>query len=191
MSRSRFAAADAFAVTSSDRRRSTTAPIRAMIVSVLLAVGAQATAAEPAAQPQAVPPTVAVGDSLPALPLRDQHDAEVRIDASTRIVLFTRDMDGGGFVKDALADNGSEMLKKAHAVYVSDVSRMPGFVRSTFALPSLRRREYPVVLDEGGTVTAALPYREGEATILALDAGKIAAVSFAKSAAEVTAALGD
>jgi len=194
MSCSRYVAANALPAIAIRGRSGGTAIVHAMVVASLLAVGGLASAAEPAAQataqPEAAPPTVAVGDPLPALPLRDQHDVEARVDASTRIVLFTRDMDGGGFVKEALAAGGNEMLKKAQAVYVSDVSRMPGFVRSAFALPSMRRREYRVVIDEGGTVTATLPYREGEATVLKLDGGKIAAVSFAKSAAEVAAALG-
>ena len=82
------------------------------------------------------------------------------------------------------------MLKAASAVYVSDVSRMPGFILSTFALPSIRRRTYPVVLDKGGTVTASLPYREGKATLLTLDEGKITAVSFARLGGQGHAALG-
>lgn len=189
MSCSRFAAGNDSLATPCEERRGRARTLRTMVVAFLLAVGVAASAADPAPQPAPAPPTVVVGDALPALPLRDQHDAEVRIDASTRIVLFTRDMDGGGCVKEALAENGDAMLKTAQAVYVSDVSRMPGFVRSAFALPSLRRRTYPVVLDEGGIVTATLPYSEGKATILTLDAGKIAAVSFASSAAEVGAAL--
>lgn len=190
MSCFRFAAGNDSLAIPCEERRGTARGLRAMVVAALLAVGGFASAADPAPQPPPAPPTVEVGDVLPALPLRDQHDAEVRINPSTRIVLFTRDMDGGGHVKEALAENGDAMLKTAEAVYVSDVSRMPGFVRSAFALPSLRRRTYPVVLDEAGTVTATLPYSEGKATVLKLDAGKIAAVSFASSAAEVAAALG-
>ena len=98
-------------------------------------------------------------------------------------------MDGGALVKEALAEDGRARLEAAAAVYVSDISRMPGFVRSAFALPSLRRRDYPVLLDETGEATRALPSMEGKATLLRLDGGRVAGVAFASSAAEVLAAL--
>ena len=162
----------------------------ALALALLLANGAPAGAADAASPPESPPPALAVGDALPPLPLRDQHGGEARIGDSTRTLLFTRDMDGGAFVKEALAEDGSAMLSAAQAVYVSDVSRMPGFVRSAFALPSLRRRSYAVALDETGVETRALPYREGRAAILSLESGRITAISFASSSAEVRAALG-
>lgn len=134
-------------------------------------------------------PVLAVGDSLPALVLHDQNGAEVKVDAGTRLLLLTRDMDGGGVVKEALAEGGKEKLAASGAVYVSDVSRMPGFVRSAFAMPSLRKRPYPVLLDESGDITKTLPWVEGQATLLTLEAGKIVAVTTLPTAAALTAAL--
>lgn len=159
---------------------------RLLLAAVLLAVGAPVFADSGAA---AAPHVLAVGDAVPALALRDQHDADVQVDASTRVLLLTRDMTGGGLVKESLAENGKEMLTAAGAVYVSDVSRMPGLVLSAFALPSLRKRPYPIALDRSGDVTSVLPSADAKATVLSLDAGKIRAVTFAATSAEVTAAL--
>lgn len=159
---------------------------RLLLAAVLLAVGAPVMADSGTA---VAPRVLAVGDAVPAFAFRDQHDAALPIDAATRVLLFTRDMSGGGLVKEALAENGKELLTAAGAVYVSDVSRMPGLVLSAFALPSLRKRPYPIALDRSGDVTSVLPSADGKATVLALDAGKIRAITFAATSAEVTAAL--
>ena len=153
-----------------------------MLAAVLLVMAARAFA-DPA------PAVLAVGDALPPLALRDQNDVDVRIDAATRLVLFTRDMSSGGLVKEALAEGGKETLAAAHAVYVSDVSGMPSLVRSAFALPGLRKRPYPVALDEGGTATRTLPFRAGQVTVLALAAGKVTAIGFAATSTDLAALL--
>jgi len=151
----------------------------------LVLVAASAVAAEP----DKGPPSLSIGDPVPAIALRDQNGAELRVDPSTRILVFTRDMEGGKLTKEAFAEEGSTMLTKAGAVYLSDVSGMPALVRSMFAMPAMKKRPYPVAIDESGEATAALPSREGKVTILTLDAGRITAITFAASAAEVRAAL--
>ena len=160
----------------------------AMACVLLACSGGGALADEAAANvPKAAP--LAVGDAAPLVTLADQHGGTVHVDAATRLVLFTRDTDGGAFVKDALADGGTDTLASAGAVYLSDVSRMPGLVRSMFAMPSLKKRPYAVGLDDKGDATASLPFRDGFATVLTLDGGKVTAISFVASVADVRAAL--
>jgi hypothetical protein len=113
--------------------------------------------------------TLAVGSSLPPRTLPDQHGTLHAIDESVRLVLFTRDMQGGGVVKDALQGEGRRFLEGHRAVYVSDVSRMPGLIRAAIAKPRLRGRGYPILLDEEGTATADFPAAEGRATLLFLE----------------------
>lgn len=156
------------------------------IVSATLFVAAGAFAGDEAAQAAV---TVKVGDAFPSLQLKDQHDAPVTIGPATRLVLFSRDMDGGGHVKEALAEDGRSRLEDRGAVYIADVSGMPGFVRSAFALPSMRKRPYPIALDETGSATASLPAEEGKATVLVLEDGRITSVTFAGSSADVLGAL--
>lgn len=173
------------------RHGSTVGSSACAVVVALLAVGVVLDDAALAADPPAsqAAETVAVGDPMPSLSLNDQHGTPAVVDAATRVVLFTRDMDGGKLVKEVLADDGAAQLVAAGAVYVSDVSAMPGLIRSMFALPSLRKRPYSIVLDEEGRQTSALPGQEGRATVLTLDSGRITAVSFAGTTAEVRAAL--
>jgi hypothetical protein len=136
-----------------------------------------------------VPQLLQPGDALARVALEDQNGIPRLVDSSTRIVVFTRDMSGGEIVKQAFAGLRSAALEANHVACVCDVSGMPWLVRSMFALPGLRKRLYPVMLDESGEATRAFPYREGKASILVLDSGIIASVAYAGTGDEVTAAL--
>jgi hypothetical protein len=131
----------------------------------------------------------AVGSVLPALSLEDQHGETRTLDASVRVVLFSRDMDGGGVVKQALADDGPDFLGRNRAVYVTDVSAMPGLVLRLMARPAMRRRPYPMLLDEQGDATADFPSQKGKATLLFLEHSKVLRVAYAGTAAELREAL--
>jgi len=131
-----------------------------LLVAVLLAGGAVAQG------PQIVP------DRLAAFELADQHGAAHRVDGSVRVLVLSRDMDGGAVVRGALERQGeaaAAFLAERGAVYVADVSRMPGLVRSLIAIPRMRGRPYAVLLDTTGETTAALPSQEGRATVLWLE----------------------
>ena len=120
--------------------------------------------------------------------LPDQHGASRAVDASVRILVLSRDMDGGAVVREALAkqgDGAAAFLAARGAVYAAAVSRMPGLVRTLFALPRMRARPYPVLLDERGAATAGLPSREGMATVLWLDALHPVRADFAGSPDEL------
>jgi len=137
--------------------------------------------------------TLAVGSAFPALGLEDQHGTRHAIDASVRAVLFSRDMDGGGVIRKALdaplEKDALAFLARHGAVCVADVSRMPGLIRRAIARPRLRRRPYPLLLDEEGPATAALPSAEGKATLIRLDALRIVAVEHYDSPEALRAAL--
>lgn len=134
--------------------------------------------------------TLGVGAKLPPIALVDQHDVATTIAPQTRVVLFTRDMDGGDLVKAALADDGApRRLAEAQAVVVADIARMPGVITTLFALPAMRKRSYRMLLDHDGKATAMLPSEEGRVTVLTLDDGTITQVTYADSAAAVRAAL--
>lgn len=131
----------------------------------------------------------APGDSLARVELPDQHGVTHSLDESIRRVVFTREMKAGRVAKAALEEEGPELLERSAALYVSDVSRMPGLVRSLFAMPSLRRRAYPVLLDFEGETTARFPSEPGRVTVLRLDALSVTGVEFLETPEALRAAL--
>lgn len=132
---------------------------------------------------------LSVGSTLSPRSLPDQHGIVHAIDESVRLVLFSRDMKGGGVVKEALQTDGRGFLERHHALYVSDVSRMPGLIRAAIAKPRLRGRGYPILLDEEGTATADLPAAEGKATLLFLEKLRVTRVEQVGSVEELRRAL--
>ena len=131
----------------------------------------------------------AAGDLLPQLDLKDQHDQARAVDGEVRFLLFSRDMDGGGVIRDALAASDGQLLQDASAVYVADISGMPAFVRRMFALPGLRRRPYPILLDPDGSKTSRIPSAAGKATVLGLTRLRIRDVRFVDSPDALVGAL--
>jgi hypothetical protein len=131
--------------------------VRALAVSAVLA--ADAAFAEP----------YAVGDPIESFTLDDQHGKRHTVDGSVKVILFSRDMEGGDILKQALADVDPEYLNGKQAVYVADISRMPRLIATMFAIPAMRDRPYSMLLDRDGEITARLPNAEGQATLIFLD----------------------
>ncbi len=111
----------------------------------------------------------AVGDEIEPFTLEDQHGESRTVDASVKVILFSRDMEGGDFLKQGLADVAPEYLNGKKAVYVADISGMPGLIARMFAIPAMRDRPYSMLLDRDGETTARLPDVEGQATLIFLD----------------------
>ena len=122
-----------------------------------------------------------VGSRISPLSAEDQHGAPHRVDASVRVVLFSRDMQGGDVLKSALAEADPDLLDRAGAVYVADISRMPRLVTRLFALPGMRRRPYRMLLDRDGSLTRDFPDMEGKATLMHLDALRITDIEYVES----------
>src|SRR5262245_10660509 len=74
----------------------------------------------------------AVGDAIAPLTLEDQHGKSRTVDDSVKVLLFSRDMDGGDVLKKGLADVEPGYLDGKSAVYVADISRMPGLIAKMF-----------------------------------------------------------
>jgi hypothetical protein len=138
---------------------------------------------------EAAAATLGPGMTLPALTLTDQHDAAATIGPDVRLVLYTRDMDGADIVEEALAENGAALLEGAHAVTVSDISRMPGVITRLFALPAMRKRPYRMILDRDGAPTADFPWEEDKVTALFLEQMKIQRVEYVDTPAALRALL--
>jgi hypothetical protein len=141
------------------------------------------------AAPRAHAEPYAANSVLPKIELPDQHGAPRAIDETVRVVIFTRDMDAGKIVKEAGEKAGPGPLSTNGVVYVADLSGMPGVIRDLFAMPKLRDRPYPLLVDVEGEKTAGFPSAEGRPTVLVLDKLKVVSASNPNSVDELLAAI--
>lgn len=129
------------------------------------------------------------GTTLSAFSMPDQHDAKHTVDDSVRMIVFAADMDGGDISKEALAQDGAKMLSDAGALYIADISGMPAMIAKMFAVPAMRRRGYPVLLDRDGSRTRGWPRVPGQLTVIALDRLTVRNVTQVGSVADLRAQL--
>ena len=141
------------------------------------------------ALPAAASP-VAVGQPLPTLTLQDQHGQDWRIQPDTRLVLLAAGRTASNTVLTVLGGQPKGFLASQRAVYLADMSRMPGFVTRTFALPSLREQpfRFGVSLDE--RVLADWPAQPDAVLLIDLEQGRVSRTRSAGSEAELRTALG-
>jgi hypothetical protein len=133
--------------------------------------------------------TYGAGARLPRATLFDQFGVEHTLDESLGLVLFSRDMDGGAILREVLARD-PDALQKLRAVYVADISGMPGVIANTMAVPRMRKRPYPTLLDRDGEVSAAFPSRPGNATLIWLEQLRVRAVLHVESVPQLREAIG-
>lgn len=136
----------------------------------------------------AAPPQL--GQALPPVAVKDQHEQDWRIKPDTQLLLFAAGRKASNLALAVLGSQPKGFLATRHAVYLADMSKMPGFVTRTFALPSLREQPFAVgvVLDE--KLLADWPRQDDAVTLIRLKDGQVAGVDYAKTEAQLRGALG-
>lgn len=125
-------------------------------------------------------------NSITKIELTDQFGQKQVVDDATKILIFAHDMAGSEIVEQALEQFDADNLATINAVYLADISGMPSLIASLFAIPSMRDRAYPIMLDKEGDVSKMLRVKEEQVTVIFLDSLAIQKVRFAASAAELT-----
>jgi hypothetical protein len=78
---------------------------------------------------------VVLEQPLPALTLQDQHSQPWGVKADTRLVVFAAGRKPSNLVMEVLGAQAKGFLESRQAVYVADMSRMPGFVTPPLLCP--------------------------------------------------------
>lgn len=78
--------------------------------------------------------------------LPDQFNNDVALSSSTRklIIVFTKEH--GHMVNAFLETKPKGYLKSHRALLMADISKMPTAIRNMFAIPSLKKSDYPTAL---------------------------------------------
>lgn len=113
------------------------------------------------------------GERLAPWTLLDQFDVPYTLNEETRILLVARDMDGAKLVDAALKGKPRGYLEERQAVFLADISRMPGVIATLFALPKMRDYHYRILLDRDARIAPRYPAGEGEVLWLQLDDGRL------------------
>jgi len=132
---------------------------------------------------------VTVGQSLPALTLKDQHDKAWLIAADTRLVLFAAGRKASNLVQAVLEKEPKDFLAQHRAAYLADLGKMPGFATRMFALPSLREMPFTVGVSLNEATLAAWPREPEGVTLIELANGVVQRIAYAKTEAELRNAL--
>lgn len=130
------------------------------------------------------------GRPLPALSLLNQHDQAWRIAPDTRLVLFAAGRKASNLVLGVLAPQPKGFLAGRHAVYLADMSKMPGFITRTFAMPSLREQNFEVGVSMDDQTLAGWPRQDDAVTLIRLEQGRVVSHEYLTTEAQLKAALG-
>lgn len=133
---------------------------------------------------------VVLEQPLPALTLQDQHTQPWGVKSDTRLVVFAAGRKPSNLVMEVLGAQAKGFLESRQAVYVADMSRMPGFVTRTFALPALREQPFAVGVNLDDKQLADWPRQEDAITLIRLEGGRVISIAYARTAAELKTALG-
>lgn len=159
--------------------------VSALVFSSLLA----ATLSWPCVASAQIASTLQVGQAVPTLVLKDQHDKPWQIDADTRLLMFAASRQASNLVQAVLQNLPPDQLTRNNALYLADMGKMPGIITRTFALPALKKLPYPMGVSTDETTLAAWP-RQGDAvTLIELEQHLVKRISFVSTEADLRAAL--
>ena len=117
-----------------------------------------------------------VGDLFPSKSLQDQYQASLEIDADTKSVYVVSTREQGDWMAALLSQQPANFLSMRQAVYVADMSAMPGFVRSMFVLPALKQLDFRVAVVTDEAVLLGWQGSEGAVVQYLLENGKVIAI---------------
>lgn len=134
-------------------------------------------------------PAVVVGQALPTLTLKDQYDKPWQIGPATRLVMFAASRRASNLTQAVLENQPKNQMTRGGAVYLADMSKMPGIITRTFALPSLQKLPYQIGVSLNEATLAAWPRQADAVTLIELDQGLVKRINYATTEADVRAAL--
>lgn len=129
------------------------------------------------------------GERLAPWTLLDQYEQPYSLDDRLQVLLVARDMEGAELVKAALQGKPKGYLEQRQALFLADISGMPGPIASLFAVPAMRDYSYRVLLDRQARVASRYPAAPATVLWLELREGRLLAQRNFTDASALAAAL--
>jgi hypothetical protein len=118
-----------------------------------------------------------VGDRLPNIVLQDQFGKTMKVDADDKLLLLTFEKEVAIKTADLLKTKPKGYMETHHIKYISDISKMPSFITSMFALPKMKKYPFSVMLIEND-LGSDFAKKEGKVTVYKLKKQKITSIQF-------------
>jgi len=117
------------------------------------------------------------GDDLPNITLNDQFEKPLKVESSDTMVIMAFEKDVSIEISKFLKAQSKGFMSQQHMKYISDISTMPSFITSMFALPKMKKYPFSVMLihDDFGK---QFDRQEGKMTVYHLKNKKITALEF-------------
>ncbi len=122
--------------------------------------------------------TLTVGASLPSLSLSDQHDQVVTTSQDLQMILFAGEKGTSELMTKVLDGLPPSTLKDKKAIYIADISGMPGFITKMVALPRMQKLPYQIALIRDAKDAEWLPKKPQHVTVVKIQQGKIVAIDY-------------
>ncbi|MFK5891718.1 MAG: hypothetical protein QM504_00685 [Pseudomonadota bacterium] len=133
--------------------------------------------------------TFQVADKIDTLTLENQFEQKQTLDINTKLVIYTVEKKASDLVKEALKKIPEGYFLKNNIIYIADISNMPGFISRFIAIPAMKERNYPIMLDSNGTVSAKFPAKEEKITLIYLNLLNIIDIKFVDTLEEIQQSL--
>lgn len=131
--------------------------------------------------------TLTTGNELPTLKIKDQFEKEHVVDANTKTIIFSATKDEATTIRDFINEKGKvEFLTSNNIVYIADITGMPSLITKFFAMPKMKKYEFPILLiDEQNK--SLFPLDGEKITVISLENGKVTQVKYVKTKEELAA----
>ncbi len=126
---------------------------------------------------------IKVGDALPPITLKNQHDKPITVAADAQTLLFTIEKPASDLVNEYLLKQDKTFLTSKKAYFLADISGMPSMITKMFAIPKMQERPYDILLAYDAQEAAFMPRQKNHVTVVKLEAGKVAEILFVKDEA--------
>jgi len=118
-----------------------------------------------------------VGDKLPDITLQDQFGETMKVAVNDRLLILSFEKEVAIKTANLLKTKSKGYLQVHHIKYISDISKMPSFITSMFALPKMKKYPFPVMLIENDS-GKSFAKKEGKVTLYRLKKLKITDIQF-------------
>ena len=122
--------------------------------------------------------TLTLDAALPKLQLNDQHDQVVTTSQDLQMILFAGEKGTSELMTKVLEGLPPSTLKDKKAIYIADISGMPGFITKMVALPRMQKLPYQIGLIRDAKDAEWLPKKSQHVTAIKIQQGKIVAIDY-------------